>query len=119
VLSPSAEGLLAASPFAIGSRVTSFGVHRRSGEDLGDEPNNGTGRSVFRIGGSVIPAPQEDPSGKRPDQREGLDASEGSSVAAIGAGMGLPGPGGGQTIRFRDEAPANGRTAEGAASPKQ
>jgi sodium/hydrogen antiporter len=71
VLSPSAEGLLAVSPFAIGSRVTSFGIRRRSGEDLENEPNNGTGRSVFRIGGSVIPAPQEDPSGKRLDRREG------------------------------------------------
>ncbi|KAK4035293.1 Sodium/hydrogen exchanger family-domain-containing protein [Parachaetomium inaequale] len=129
VMSSSSEGPDAAAPFALGSRVTSFAIRRRSGGDAGNEPNAGPppppgGRSVFRIGGSIIPKRQEGPGGGVLDRREELDTSKDTSTEAVGAGQGTPAQGTvpyvGRTVRFPDEPPvAAGQAAGGRGSPEQ
>lgn len=123
-MSSSSDEPDAPSPFTIGSRVASLAARRQPGAELGNEHNDPPGGSVFRIGGSIIPQPQEDQSGKLPDRREGPGMGENTSAIALDTGLGLAGQGsvptGGRTIRFPDESPsAVGQTARHTASPEQ
>jgi len=103
----SSDGNDTAAPFTLGSRVSSFAIRRRTVGDGVNEVNNGSGRQVFNIGGSIIPKRNEDPNATLPDRREDLDTSVNSSTVNVGPGQGTPGQGStpyvGRTIRFPDE----------------
>lgn len=127
VMSSSSEGPSVVAPFTLGSRVSSFGIRRRSGAEPPNELSAAPpSRPVYRIGGTVIPWKHEDPTGKLPDRREELQASNNSSNSAVAVGLGSssgyapPGetaaPYAGRTIRFPDEAPFHGSAAAGTAA---
>lgn len=103
----SSDGNDTAAPFTLGSRVSSFAIRRRNVGDSGNEINNGSGRQVFKVGGSIIPKRNEDPNATLPDRRGDLDNSVNSSSVNVAQGQAAPGQGStpyvGRTIRFPDE----------------
>jgi len=124
VMSSSSDEPDTSDPFTIGSRVTSFALRRRHGGDSGNETDNGPERSVFRIGGSVIPRSQHGFDRKLPDRREEPGSNGQSSAFTTGLGFDPhvqgPEPSGGRAIRFPDEvSSADGQPGEAVAGRGQ
>lgn len=123
-------------PFSLGSRVSSFTLRRRPAAGVGAEAGAGVesgtgteegtelnavesdskGRSVFKIGGSVIPNRHETNGSGILDRRDRLDPTRTASADVVDAERGPSprnsGPPGGRTVRFPDEPPlASGQAA--------
>lgn len=108
-MSPSSEGPDNALPFSLGSRVTSFTTRQQPGGESGDEVGEGSRRSVFRIGGSIIPRRQEARGDVAPGRNEIPDSNKNSSTDAVGSGQETVVESSVQyisrTVRFPDEPP--------------